>query len=128
MPHFIIDCSENILKEISPEALINTVYTAAARSGLFHHDDVKVRLRPYQHFRLAQGKTSFMHVFGYIMKGRNEDEKADLAKNVAAQLALLLTNVSFLSVNISEFEMETYCNKSLLNPANKTNDRHFELY
>ena len=127
MPHFIIECSENILKEKSPEDLINIVYAAAVSSNLFHYNDIKVRLRSYRYFRLAEGKSSFVHVFGYIMEGRSQDQKALLSRNVTAELTHSLTDVSFLSVNISEFEMATYCNKSLLNPANKNKDRHFEL-
>lgn len=127
MPHFIIDCSENILKKKSPEDLINTVYHVAVSSGLFHPDDVKVRLHAYQHFKLAEGKTSFLHVFGYIMEGRSQNQKKVLSENVTSELTLLLNDVSFLSVNISEFQVENYCNKSLLNPANNNNYRHFEL-
>ena len=127
MPHFIIECSENILKEKSPEDLINIVYAAAVSSNLFHYNDIKVRLRSYRYFRLAEGKSSFVHVFGYIMEGRSQDQKALLSRNVTAELTHSLNDVSFLSVNISEFEMATYCNKSLLNPANKNKDRHFEL-
>jgi 5-carboxymethyl-2-hydroxymuconate isomerase len=127
MPHFIIDCSENILQERTAEELMNAVYEVAASTGLFAANDIKVRLQSNQHFKLGEGKTSFIHVFGYIMEGRSLEQKANLSRNVTAKLVELVKDTSFLSMNIWDFERETYCNKSLINPANKNKDRHFEL-
>jgi 5-carboxymethyl-2-hydroxymuconate isomerase len=39
MPHFIIDCSENIIEQESPEALMQAVYDIAEATGLFAVDD-----------------------------------------------------------------------------------------
>lgn len=35
MPHFVIDCSENILQIHSPEEILREVHNAAEATGLF---------------------------------------------------------------------------------------------
>lgn len=127
MPHFIIDCSQDILQKRTPEELMDALYQAAEATGLFAPNDIKVRLQPYQYYRLGTGKKNFLHVFGYIMQGRNTVQKAHLSKQISIRLSELLPDISFLSVNISDFEAATYSNKALINPENINKDRHFGL-
>ena len=127
MPHFIIDCSQDILQQRTPDELMDVVYKAADATGLFVPNDIKVRLQPYQYYRLGTGKKNFLHVFGYIMQGRNTEQKAHLSKQISMRLSELLPEISFLSVNISDFEAATYSNKALINPENTDNNRHFGL-
>ncbi|QIH34921.1 MULTISPECIES: 5-carboxymethyl-2-hydroxymuconate Delta-isomerase [Sphingobacterium] len=127
MPHFIIDCSQDILQTIAPAELMGAVYETAAAAGIFAANDIKVRIQPYQYYRLGNNKTNFLHVFGYIMEGRTMEQKANLSKTITARLKKLLPSISFLSMSISEFEAATYCNSSLINPQNINHDRHFEL-
>ena len=44
MPHFIIECSENIIKLKTPEEIIQAVYTIADATNLFAVGDIKVRI------------------------------------------------------------------------------------
>nr|WP_294794842.1 5-carboxymethyl-2-hydroxymuconate Delta-isomerase [uncultured Mucilaginibacter sp.] len=125
MPHFIIDCSEDILSEISPKELMQAVYDTAEVTGLFAKNDVKVRLNPYKYYKLGEGKTSFIHIFGYIMEGRSVEQKADLSKKIIERLNTILPDLSILSMNLKEFELATYSNKSLVNPHNTDGDRFF---
>ncbi|MFS4430441.1 5-carboxymethyl-2-hydroxymuconate Delta-isomerase [Chryseobacterium sp. S90] len=127
MPHFIIDCSQDILQLRTPEELMDAVYETADATGLFAPNDIKVRLQPYQYYRLGTGKKNFLHVFGYIMEGRTTEQKAHLSRQISTRLSELLTDVSFLSVNINDFEAATYSNKALINPENIDKDRHFGL-
>ncbi|WP_223599758.1 5-carboxymethyl-2-hydroxymuconate Delta-isomerase [Chryseobacterium sp. GVT01B] len=127
MPHFIIDCSQDILQLRTPEELMDAVYETADATGLFAPNDIKVRLQPYQYYRLGTGKKNFLHVFGYIMGGRTTEQKAHLSRQISTRLSKLLTDVSFLSVNINDFEAATYSNKALINPENIDKDRHFGL-
>lgn len=127
MPHFIIDCSQDIFQQNTPDEIMNTVYHAADSTGLFAPNDIKVRIQPYQYYQLGKNKTNFLHVFGFIMEGRHTQQKAHLSKQITSQLTKLLPDISFLSVNISEFEAATYTNKALINPNNIENDRHFGL-
>ena len=41
MPHFIIDCSENILNIKSPQDIIQLVYDSAESTDLFQKGDIK---------------------------------------------------------------------------------------
>lgn len=125
MPHFVIDCSESILMHKSPDEIMQVVYNTAEASGLFVLNDIKVRISPYKYFKLSDVKKDFIHVFGYIMQGRTTEQKATLSKNIVGALNNLFPQVSILSMNVYDFEMATYSNKSLINPLNKTGDRHF---
>ena len=80
MPHFIIDCSENVIQQESPDKIMQAVYDAAEATGLFAANDIKVRLRPYQYFKLGEDKKDFIHIFGNIMEGRSTEQKANLSK------------------------------------------------
>jgi len=125
MPHFIIDCSEDIIDEISPEEIMQTVYDTAESTGLFAKNDIKVRINPYKYYKLGDGKASFIHLLGYIMEGRSAEQKADLSKKIIERLNQMFPDVSILSMNIKEFELATYSNKSLINPDNTGGDRFY---
>jgi 5-carboxymethyl-2-hydroxymuconate isomerase len=126
MPHFIIDCSENILRQKSPDEIMQAVYDVAEATGLFVANDIKVRLRPYQYFKLGEDKKDFIHIFGNIMEGRSTEQKANLSRKIMERLNEMFPAISILSINIREFEKATYSNKALIHPLNRTNDRHFD--
>jgi 5-carboxymethyl-2-hydroxymuconate isomerase len=127
MPHFIIDCSENIIQQKSPDEIMQAVYDVAEASGLFAANDIKVRLRPYQYFKLGKSKKDFIHIFGNILEGRSIQQKADLSQKIVERLNEMFPDISILSINIREFERATYSNKALINPLNTTNDQHFDI-
>ena len=125
MPHFIIDCSPDILKQKSPDEIMEAVYDIAESTGLFAADDIKVRIRPFEYFRLGKTKKDFIHIFGNIMEGRSTEQKANLSRKIIERLNQIFPDISILSINIREFEKATYCNKALINPLNTSKDRHF---
>lgn len=125
MPHFIIDCSEEILNQKSPNEIMDAVYEVAEDSALFAKNDIKVRIVPFKYYKLGGEKKNFIHVFGNIMEGRTTKQKANLSKKIIERLNLIFPEVPIISMNIREFEAATYCNKSLINPENTTHDRHF---
>jgi 5-carboxymethyl-2-hydroxymuconate isomerase len=127
MPHFIIDCSENIIQQKSPDEIMRVVYDVAEATGLFAANDIKVRLRPYQYFMLGENKKDFIHIFGNIMEGRSTEQKAHLSRKIIERLNKMFPDISILSINIREFEKATYSNKALIDPLNTTKDRHFDL-
>jgi 5-carboxymethyl-2-hydroxymuconate isomerase len=126
MPHFIIECSESVLRQKAPEEIMQAVYDTAEATGLFALNDIKVRLRPYQHFKLGTDKKDFIHIFGNIMEGRTTEQKANLSSKIVERLNAMLPDLSILSMNIREFEKATYCNKALIDPRNNAGDRHFD--
>lgn len=127
MPHFIIDCSENVIQQKSPDEILQAVHDVAEASGLFAENDIKVRLRPFTYFKLGKDKNDFIHIFGNIMEGRSTEQKANLSKEIIKSLNEMFPEISILSINIREFEKATYSNKALIHPLNKTNDRHFDI-
>lgn len=125
MPHFVIECSENILNKNTPDEIMQAVYEVAEATGLFAKGDIKVRLNPYKYYKLGETKNDFLHIFGNIMEGRSKEQKANLSTKIIERLNQLLPDLSILSMNVRDFEMATYNNKSLINPLNTSKDRHF---
>jgi len=125
MPHFIIECSDNIFNQKTPEEIMQAVYDTADATGLFAKNDIKVRIKPYKYYKLGETKKDFLHIFGNVMEGRSTEQKANLSRKIIERLCQMLPDISILSINIREFEMATYCNKSLINPLNKINNRHY---
>tara|TARA_R110002072_G_scaffold289032_3_gene455831 strand:+ start:2351 stop:2695 length:345 start_codon:yes stop_codon:yes gene_type:complete len=114
MPHFIIDCSEHILKLKSPESIMKIVYDTAESTQLFDEGDIKVRINPYVHYNIGNTKNDFIHIFANIMEGRTNDQKAHLSKAIVTELKLMFPNVPIISMNIRDFEKATYCNRAMV--------------
>ena len=127
MPHFIIECSENIIAQQAPVEIMEAVYEAAEATGLFAENDIKVRINPYKYYKLGKGKNGFLHIFGNIMEGRSIEQRENLSRKIIERLHQMFPEISILSINIREFEKATYCNKSLINPLNTKGDRHFQV-
>ncbi len=125
MPHFIIECSDDVIEQKTPDEIMQAVYEAAEATRLFAENDIKVRINPYQYYKLGDTKKDFIHVFGNITEGRNVEQKADLSRKIIEKLNRMFPDISVLSMNIREFEKATYCNSSLINPLNVNKDRHF---
>lgn len=114
MPHFILDCSENILKIQEPQKTIVEVFETAFATGLFERNDIKVRLNPYKYSLVQSGNADFIHVFGNIMEGRTAEQKANLSKMIVTKLNELFPDVPIISMNIRDFTKESYCNKTMI--------------
>ncbi len=114
MPHFILDCSENIIQLKSPEEIIERVYNAAESTELFDKGDIKVRINPFKYYTIGNTKDDFIHVFGNIMEGRTDAQKANLSKKIVSTLKSMFPDVPILSINIRDFEKSSYCNKSMV--------------
>ncbi|WP_411893893.1 5-carboxymethyl-2-hydroxymuconate Delta-isomerase [Winogradskyella sp. A2] len=115
MPHFVIDCSENILDLNAVDDTLLKVHKAAADSGLFDEDDIKVRFNTFKDNYLVGGnKKDFIHVFANIMEGRTTEQKANLSNEIISKLKAIFPSIEFIAINIRDFEKSTYCNKSMV--------------
>jgi len=114
MPHFILDCTENILEVQEPGKTIEAVFETAFSTGLFQRNDIKVRLNPYKYSLVQGGDSDFIHVFGNIMQGRTDQQKADLSKKIVSKLNSMFPEVPIISMNIRDFEKASYINKTML--------------
>ena len=114
MPHFIIDCSKNVIQIKSPKEIIQKVYDTAESSDLLDKDDIKVRINPYEYYNIGNTKDDFIHIFANIMEGRTDQQKANLSKQIVSQLIQMFPSVELISINIRDFEKASYINKTML--------------
>ena len=114
MPHFVIDCSENVIRLKSAEEIIQEVFNAALSTDLFIASEIKVRINPFSYYNNGNTLDDFIHVFGYIMEGRNTDQKAKLSKAIVTALNNILAEVPVISININDFEKASYFNKTMI--------------
>ena len=114
MPHFIIDCSENVLSLEREEAILHAVHKTAHATGLFKANDIKVRIRAFKKYAVGNTKKNFIHVFGNIMEGRSTEAKAGLSKAIVSKLKSMFPEIPVISINIREFEKATYFNRDML--------------
>ena len=96
MPHFVIDCSENILTLQQPDKILQEVHKSACSTGLFNEADIKVRLNPFKEHYLVGGKRSdFIHVFANIMEGRNYRTESKSFKTNYHSIKVFVSYYSF---------------------------------
>ncbi len=114
MPHFIIDCSENVIRKESADVIMKEVFDAALSTNLFVASEIKVRINPFTYYNNGNTLDDFIHVFGYIMEGRNDEQKGNLSKVIVTKINALLPDVPVISINIQEFEKSNYVNKTMI--------------
>ena len=114
MPHFVIDCSKNIINMQSPEVIIQKVNNTAESTELFKKGDIKVRINPFEYYTVGKSQDDFIHVFANIMEGRTTAQKKDLSECIIKELKLMFPDVPIISINIRDFEKASYCNKSMV--------------
>ena len=114
MPHFVLDCSNEIIRQKDPQEIINQVYKAAESTQLFDKGDIKVRINPFEHYTVGNTSDDFIHVFGNIMEGRTSEQKSDLSRRIVTVLKGMFPEVPIISINIRDFEKATYCNRTMV--------------
>ena len=119
MPHFIIDCSEGILRSHSRVEIVEQVHNSAISTELFNENDVKVRINSFKIYSTGSKKEDFIHVFANIMEGRSIEQKLNLSRTIVANLTLMFPSVPNIGTNVIEFEKTTYFNRNMLDPTYK---------
>lgn len=114
MPHFVIDCSENIIKTKSPKEIIQKVFDTAESTNLFDRRDIKVRINPFEYYSIGNTDDDFIHIFANIMEGRTVSQKRYLSERIVTELKLMFPEIPVISINVIDFEKATYCNKSMV--------------
>lgn len=114
MPHFIIDCSKQVVEKESPKNIMQKVYETAKSTGLFLPKEIKVRINSFQYYNTGNTMDDFIHVFANIMEGRNTVQKANLSKQIVTELKAMFPEIPVISMNIRDFEKATYCNKEMV--------------
>ena len=114
MPHFIIDCSENILNLKPAEEIIKEVYDTADATGLFAKGDIKVRINPFNLFTVGNTRDDFIHIIAHIMEGRSTEQKKSLSTDVVRKLKTSLPDVPIISIDVRDINKATYCNRKMV--------------
>ena len=114
MPHFVIDCSKNVLNSQTPEDIMEKVYQTAIGSQLFDPGDIKVRINPFEFYKLGGSKDAFIHIFANIMEGRTAAQKQALSNAMVSGLKEMFPEVPIISMNVRDFDKAGYCNKSMV--------------
>jgi len=114
MPHFVIDCSENILTLKSPKQIIQKVYDTVESTDLFDKGDIKVRINPFEFYNIGNTQNDFIHIFANIMEGRTVAQKKKLSDRIITELKFMFPDIPIISINIRDFEKATYSNKSMV--------------
>lgn len=114
MPHFIMDCSETVLKYHDEIFIIEQIHLVAKATGLFNERDIKARMNPFKTYTVGNNNEDFIHVFAHIMQGRTAEQKAKLSQQVVSKLVSLFPDIPNIAMSISDFEKATYCNRTML--------------
>ena len=114
MPHFIVDCSIEILDSHAEEYIAEQIHLVAVASDLFDISDIKVRINPYNKYSVGGKRELFIHVFSSIMQGRTTEQRAKLSQSVVEKLVAMFPHVPNIAMSVSEFEKATYYNRSML--------------
>ncbi|HEY6162234.1 MAG TPA: 5-carboxymethyl-2-hydroxymuconate Delta-isomerase [Bacteroidia bacterium] len=114
MPHFIIDCSENVLKHQEPGSIIQCIFDEANATRLFKKGDIKVRMIPFRHFTVGGTQKDFIHIHAHIMGGRSTEKKNDLARRIITKLKEMFPYVPVISIDVRDIDPQTYCNKTMV--------------
>jgi 5-carboxymethyl-2-hydroxymuconate isomerase len=88
-------------RETSGPELLREVHDIAEASGLFKPGDIKVRVRAFKDFTVADTRADFIHVFGNIMEGRTTEQKASLSRAIVTRLKDMFPDVPVISTPIS---------------------------
>lgn len=114
MPHFVVDCSQGILRQHSQDEILARLHRAVDSTGLFEESDIKVRVNPFPVYAVGGGKEDFIHVFSHIMQGRTIEQRANLSKRIVSELADMFPTIHRIATNVAEFEKATYLNREML--------------
>ena len=116
MPHFVIDCSEDILSLHKEEKILEQVNILLIETKLFHENDIKIRINFYKKYITGNKKENFIHVFANIMQGRCIEQKVYLSKTLVGGLSSMFPSLKHIGCNVVEFERASYFNKNMLDP------------
>ena len=114
MTNFIIECSENVLRLKSADDIMQEVFNSALSTDLFTAPEIKVRINPFSHYNNGNTLSDFIHVFGYIMEGRNEEQKNNLSKSIVTKINTILPEVKSISMNVDDFQKAGYFNSKMI--------------
>ncbi len=108
MPHFVIEYSRDVEGNYDINKVMQIAFDSGVESAVIQAADIKVRSRPYDHYRLLNEGDSFLHVSVFMLAGRTDDQKEHVALILRENLQDYLVDVSSISVDIRDMNTQAY--------------------
>lgn len=105
MPHCTIELSSQLTSQ--PHQILNLAFSALSSSQLFQDKDIKVRLLPYDHFKVGNGDQLFIHASVSILSGRNIDQKKDLSTRLLSEIKTYFSDQTNLVITVDIRDMDS---------------------
>ena len=115
MPHFVIEYAREIEQQFDLKELLEITYQVGASSGLMKPEDIKIRARPYDYYKMAGAEDTFVHTTIFLLEGRTNEQKEELSINLRSEQAKLMSRVNAISIDIRDMNDIAY-KKRLLQP------------
>ena len=108
MPHFVIEYSCDVEESYDINKVMQIAFDSGVESGVMQAPDIKVRARPYDHYRLLNEGDSFLHVSVFMLAGRTDDQKEHVALILRENLQTYLVDVTSVSIDIRDMNTQAY--------------------
>ena len=108
MPHLVISYTKTIEKDTDIQQLVQTVWNAAEKTGLFKPTAIKARAFAIEHYLNANTDEPYVHVDAKLFAGRTQEQKQQLIQQVFDDMAALLPEGMSLSVEAIDIERPNY--------------------
>ena len=108
MPHFVIEYSRDLEDRYDLSEVMEITYESGVQSGVMIADNIKVRARPYEHYRILNDGDSFLHTTVFLLDGRTDQQKEQVALILQENLQNYLQDVTSISVDIRDMNSQAY--------------------
>ena len=107
MPHIVCHYSATSDMPLMHHVM-QAIHKAAASTGIVKADDLKIRALPFTDYLVAGEQRSFFHVSFYLLAGRTPEQKEHLSIELRKALAVMLTAVHSISIDIRDMDPQAY--------------------
>jgi len=114
LPHFVIEYSRDVEENYDIAKVMQIAFDSGVESGVMQAVDIKVRARPYDHYRMLNDSDSFLHVSVFMLAGRTNDQKEHVALILRENLQSYLVDVSSVSIDIRDMNTQAYKKRVLV--------------
>ena len=115
MPHFVLECSDNIVETIDTKELFAALHELLISSGPFNLQEIKSRVLRHKEYFIADGapEKAFVHLTLCILQGREIGLQKTIGNKVLEFLKEQFRSSAetlelALSLEIREMSRETY--------------------
>jgi 5-carboxymethyl-2-hydroxymuconate isomerase len=114
MPHFVIHSNKTFIDQQDPNKIMQTVFEQAKASGLFPNSIIKVRIAPFEHSIVDGEDQDLIHIIAWIMGGRTNEQKKDLADKIIEALVKICPQLPMISIDMRDIDPATYSNREMI--------------